>query len=186
MRQPDGTIRKLRRSVNEPGHAHELTFSCYHNLPLLSNDPTRLWLLDALRQARAKLDLELWAYVIMPEHIHILLLPCADMYPQSSRPSSNQYRDGRYSACGRGPEPSFVRYVMCAEMDTLLTTSGSPAGDTIGTSLHRTWLGRLSTTSTTTPCAAAWWKWPSIGRGRAPAGTLTATTFSCQWTGPHP
>jgi len=84
MRQPDGTIRKLRRSVDEPGHAHELTFSCYRSLPLLSNDSTRLWLLDALRQARSKLDLELWAYVIMPEHVHILLLPCADTYRTSS------------------------------------------------------------------------------------------------------
>lgn len=71
----DGTVRKLRGSHNDPGQAHELTFSCYHGLPLLGKDRTRQWFVDALDQARRKLDLELWAYVIMPEHAHVLLLP---------------------------------------------------------------------------------------------------------------
>ena len=33
--------RKRVRSYNVPGHAHELTFSCFRRLPLLSCDRTR-------------------------------------------------------------------------------------------------------------------------------------------------
>jgi len=68
-------VRKQRVSINEPGHAHELTFSCHQRLGLLSKDRTRQWLIESLDRARKKLNFELWAYVIMPEHVHILLLP---------------------------------------------------------------------------------------------------------------
>jgi putative transposase len=67
--------RERVRSYNIPGHAHELTFSCFHRLPLLSRDRTRQWFLDALGKAREKLNLLLWAYVVMPEHVHLLLYP---------------------------------------------------------------------------------------------------------------
>ena len=48
MLLPDGRVRKRRESSNEPGQAHELTFSCYRRMPLLSKDRTRQWLVDAL------------------------------------------------------------------------------------------------------------------------------------------
>ncbi len=75
MRLRNGRVRKLRRSREDPGCAHELTFSCYRRLPLLSRDRTRRWLIDALATARQRHKLELWAYVIMPEHVHILFVP---------------------------------------------------------------------------------------------------------------
>ena len=75
-----GKVRKLRRAFNLPGHAHELTFSCYKRLPLLSKDRTREWFVSALDEARTKLGFELWAYVIMPEHVHVLLYPKRDNY----------------------------------------------------------------------------------------------------------
>jgi REP element-mobilizing transposase RayT len=74
----DGTVRKTRRTINEPGHAHELTFSCHDRLPLLSKDRTRQWFIDALRAARERHRFSLWAYVVMPEHVHVLLLPQDD------------------------------------------------------------------------------------------------------------
>jgi putative transposase len=74
MRLPNGTTRKTRRSYNEPGHAHELTFSCFGRLPLLGRERARRWVIDALGLARKKHHLELWAYVIMPEHLHVLFL----------------------------------------------------------------------------------------------------------------
>ena len=67
--------RKRVRSYNIPGHAHELTFSCFRRLPLLSRDRTRRWFVDAMENARRELDLALWAYVIMPEHVHVLCWP---------------------------------------------------------------------------------------------------------------
>ena len=72
--------RKTRPSRDEPGHAHFLTYSCYRRLPLLSRDRVRRWVVDALLRTREELDVGLWAYVIMPEHVHVLLHPRAAHY----------------------------------------------------------------------------------------------------------
>jgi putative transposase len=80
MYTPDGLVRKMRRTFDEAGHAHELTFCCHNRLPLLSKDRTRQWLVEALAAACACHHLSLWAYVIMPEHVHILFLPEDDNY----------------------------------------------------------------------------------------------------------
>src|SRR5260370_33310504 len=52
-----------RRSYNEPGHAHELTFTCYNRFRFLSSDRTCGWLAEAIEKARAELDFALWAFV---------------------------------------------------------------------------------------------------------------------------
>src|SRR3954453_15011020 len=80
MKREDGRYRKLRKTINEAGHAHEVTFSYYKRLPLLSKDRTREWFIEALRRAQSRWKFDLWAYVIMPEHAHVLLLPCEDDY----------------------------------------------------------------------------------------------------------
>ena len=72
--------RKTCKRYNEPGHAHSLTFRCFRRQPFLSRDRTRVWLLDAIRRACDTHDLDLWAYVVMPEHAHILVHPCRDLY----------------------------------------------------------------------------------------------------------
>ena len=78
MQTPDGYRKKCKR-YNEPGQAHYLTFSCYKNQPLLGNDRTRQWLVDAIAAAQAKHAFDLWAWVIMPEHVHLLILPHTDI-----------------------------------------------------------------------------------------------------------
>lgn len=75
MRLDNGMIRHLRRGFNDPGHAHEFTFSCYYGYKLLSKDRSREWFIDALDRARRIHDFLLFAYVIMPEHAHVLTLP---------------------------------------------------------------------------------------------------------------
>ena len=67
--------RKTRTSWNEPGHGHYLTFSCHRRWPLLAKDRSRAWVIDAMRRARETHEFALWAYVIMPEHVHVLLHP---------------------------------------------------------------------------------------------------------------
>jgi putative transposase len=67
--------RKQKKTYNEPGHAHYLTFSCFDRLPLLGKDRTRNWFLEAIDTARTRHDLMLVAYVIMPEHAHLLVWP---------------------------------------------------------------------------------------------------------------
>src|SRR4051794_27883369 len=75
--------RKLKKTFNEFGHAHYLTYSCYQRLPLLSKDVTRQWVIDAMAQVRFALHVQLWAYVIMPEHVHLLLYPNRFPYDMS-------------------------------------------------------------------------------------------------------
>ncbi len=71
----EGVHRKRCRRYNFPGHAHELTFSCYRNRAFLSSDRTCQYLADSIVQARQKHDFDLWAYVFMPDHAHLLICP---------------------------------------------------------------------------------------------------------------
>jgi putative transposase len=75
--------RKRCRRYDVPGDAHELTFSCYRRLPLLSRDRTRRWLVEAIGEARLEARFDLWAYVIMPEHVHLLIRPRESRYAVS-------------------------------------------------------------------------------------------------------
>ena len=70
-------FRKLRRSSPsvELNHAYELTFSCFHRYQFLNRDRTRQWFIEALADARRDLPFDLWAYVVMPEHVHVLAYP---------------------------------------------------------------------------------------------------------------
>jgi putative transposase len=72
MRPPH---RKRVQSYNIAGHAHELTFSCFRRLRLLNRDHSRLWFINAMESARRRLRLHIWAYVIMPEHVHLIVHP---------------------------------------------------------------------------------------------------------------
>jgi len=72
--------RRHRRTFNEPGHAHALTFSCYQRYRFLAAERTRRWLAIAIDAARKKFEFQLWAYVFMPEHAHLLVFPCRKHY----------------------------------------------------------------------------------------------------------
>ena len=72
--------RSHRRNVNDPGDAHELTCSCYHGYKFLTSDRVRVWLKEALDAARAELEFDLWVYVIMPEHVHLIICPRRPVY----------------------------------------------------------------------------------------------------------
>ena len=77
----DWRLRSGRRPiVNEPGHAHELTFCCYRRIPFLRSDRTCQWLADAIDHSRQQLEFSLWAYVFMPEHVHLIVYPRRDQY----------------------------------------------------------------------------------------------------------
>jgi putative transposase len=66
---------KKVRHLNIPGHAHELTFSCYRKMPLLSSEISKVWVLQAIDAARKDRGFSLYAFVIMPEHVHIIIHP---------------------------------------------------------------------------------------------------------------
>ena len=62
-----------------PWDAHFLTFSCYHRQPFFSKNRPRQWFLDAIDTARRKHPFDLWGFVMMPEHVHLLILPGQDV-----------------------------------------------------------------------------------------------------------
>ena len=75
--------RKKVKHYDLPGDAHYLTFSCYRGIPLLAKDRPRLWFVDALDKARTKHCFDLWAWVLMPEHVHLLIFPHVANYSTS-------------------------------------------------------------------------------------------------------
>ncbi len=72
--------RKKLIHYNIPGHAHFLTFSCSKKMPLLAKDRSRQWFKDALDAACIKHNFICIAYVIMPNHVHILVEPDKEDY----------------------------------------------------------------------------------------------------------
>jgi putative transposase len=78
------SYRKTCRRYNEAGHAHAVTFSCFRRQPFLSRDRSRQWLIEAIDRARKKHAFHVWAYVIMPEHSHLLIYPIEEEYDISA------------------------------------------------------------------------------------------------------
>jgi putative transposase len=73
-----------RHNIDEPHHAHTLTFSCYKGYQFLAAERTCRWLAEAIDAARATLDFSLWAYVFMPEHVHLIIFPRKRDYSTSA------------------------------------------------------------------------------------------------------
>jgi len=76
--------RRTHRPQNTPGEAHFLTFSCYRKRSFLARDRTRSYFLKALERARRHHHFHLWAYVIMPNHVHVLIYPQRDVYDMAA------------------------------------------------------------------------------------------------------
>ena len=67
--------RKTCKRWDHPWDAHAITFSCFHRQAFFSRPRACRWFLDALDHARAARPFDLWGFVIMPEHVHLLILP---------------------------------------------------------------------------------------------------------------
>ena len=75
---------KTRKTHNIPGHAHELTFTCYKNQSFFTNERTCIYLLESFKLSKIKYDYDIWAYVIMPDHVHLLIFPRSENYSISA------------------------------------------------------------------------------------------------------
>ncbi len=71
--------RKQCKRFDVPGDRHFLTFSCDQRRPYLSKDRSRRWMIEAIARSQDRGLFDLWAYVIMPEHVHLVLLPGPDV-----------------------------------------------------------------------------------------------------------
>jgi putative transposase len=105
-------IRKTCIRYNDPGHAHYLTFSCFQQRPFLSRDRTRRWMIEAIALTREKHQLDLWAWVIMPEHVHLLICPRQPVYDISAIPSTlKQSVSKRAVLFVKNEAPQFARWM---------------------------------------------------------------------------
>lgn len=65
---------RLRRH-DEYGHVHFLTVSCFRRLQFFRHDSVKQVFVDAMNMVRDKFGVRWLGYVIMPEHVHVLVLP---------------------------------------------------------------------------------------------------------------
>ncbi len=65
---------RLRRH-DQPGHVHFWTISCHRRLGFFHDDGMKRVVVDGLCLLQAKFGVCLIGYVIMPEHVHVLVLP---------------------------------------------------------------------------------------------------------------
>jgi putative transposase len=52
---------------------HFVTFSCYHRMPRLLDDRVRCIFVESLERTRRNYALRVYGYVVMPEHVHLLV-----------------------------------------------------------------------------------------------------------------
>lgn len=72
--------RKKLHHFNTPGHAHELTFSCYRRQTFFNDSVACRIFLDEINRSRVIYNFKLWAYVLMPHHVHLLIWPQNQSY----------------------------------------------------------------------------------------------------------
>src|SRR2546430_12862411 len=57
----------------QSGQSHFVTFCCYHRRRLFTTDASRRIFESALERVRRSYRLYVYGYVVMPEHVHLLL-----------------------------------------------------------------------------------------------------------------
>jgi len=103
----DETHRKTIRHIEGRRDGHHLTFSCVDRRPLLEIPGVHELLAESLTNAIKSHRFDLYAYVFMPEHVHIVVRP--------------QVADGSIAALLQG-----IKKPMSFRARTLLESSDNP------------------------------------------------------------
>lgn len=61
------------KRYHESAQSHFITFTCFHRFALLNNDVARRTFELALERVRRAYKLCVYGYVVMPEHVHLLV-----------------------------------------------------------------------------------------------------------------
>jgi putative transposase len=70
---------KLKHYDNE-GHARFVTFCTHRQIPVLTDDAARQAVVDSINDVKSSTGFQLLAYVIMPEHVHLVLVPAEESH----------------------------------------------------------------------------------------------------------
>jgi putative transposase len=100
--------RKTCKRWDRSWDAHAITFSCFRRQAFLSRPRACRWFLDALDQARAVRPFDLWGFTIMPEHVHLLILPHEDVTISAILSALKQPVAKRALVCVRRYAPGFL------------------------------------------------------------------------------
>ena len=73
-----------RETFDIPGHAHFLTFCVYRRVRVFECAEARAVFSSQLRTACDRHQFDLWAYVLMPDHVHLLVWPRLEVYSISA------------------------------------------------------------------------------------------------------
>lgn len=66
---------KTRKRFEGRKHARELNVACFQNGEFLRSERACVWFCASLMMALAKHSTRLWAFCIMPNHVHLLVCP---------------------------------------------------------------------------------------------------------------
>jgi putative transposase len=103
---------KQRTRFNHANHAHFLTFSCHERRPLLKSEKCCEWLGASVRKSCDAHQMSLWAYVFMPEHVHLLVFPTQPEYDMGEFLKSVKMPVTRRTIAKlRLEHPAFLRYL---------------------------------------------------------------------------
>ena len=67
--------RRTLKRIETAGHARFLTFSCYHRLPLFNEYWVRDDFVRQLGLVQSRFGFDMYAWVVMPDHVHLILMP---------------------------------------------------------------------------------------------------------------
>jgi putative transposase len=57
----------------QSGHLHYITFSCHNRSPYLISPESKQTFLKTLESVRKRYNFQIFGYVVMPEHVHLLI-----------------------------------------------------------------------------------------------------------------
>jgi putative transposase len=63
------------KHFDHDGRARFITFCTHNRLPLLTNDLFRSLVVKAIAEVKARIGFKLIAWVIMPNHVHLVIIP---------------------------------------------------------------------------------------------------------------
>lgn len=61
------------KRFHQSGQTHFVTFGCYHRAPSFASDAAKAIFEAGLERVRLSYELCVYAYVVMPEHVHLLI-----------------------------------------------------------------------------------------------------------------
>ncbi len=118
---------------HDSGQSHFVTFFCYHRRRLLTTDESRRIFESALERVRRSYGVQVYGYVVMLEHVHLLLSePQRDTSGTQMQSSvvptlrkSRRVGQPRSWLCNRGPAPKSSDVVVRGAHLSKTATSGA-------------------------------------------------------------